>query len=697
MRIVLISSSAALLMATFTLQAAEPANGWRGNGTGLWPESKAPTEWSRIPHGALEGMRNSAAKLAENEADPAVLVRKGWIGHWQVLGPFDVPNPVQDFDLAPAGDEATLEPSTEKRAGREWQPVSVPADEMYLFGSAELPWLNLGKVLGAKSKQIAYAHTYLHSPRGGKARIVVEHFEGMKVWVNGIEVYRNAQRGATLGYFTSLSTIELRNQDSVSPRFDVELKPGWNRLLLKLSSSHLEGLAELRCSLRISDLPDVAYESKNILWMTPLPARSTSTPISVGERLFVLAEPDELLCLDKQSGKLLWTRTTNVFETVTAEERARNPAYATTIDPLVAKLRHEREPLARIRLRGELQKSLEQIDAKRFEIDANDHFGAHFAIVGFTMPTPVSDGKHVYVWNGMGIAACFDLDGNRQWITRISTDHLAYGSSPALADGVLVVFLNKLFGLDAATGKLLWEQPRIRNNVASLLGATLGDQQVVVAQRGDVIRPKDGELLVRQRGSDVSGDIGWAPPVILGNRVISLRHGVTWMHIHDYTHVEGKRWEPEAVAEWSLPSEINRTPNGGWSDRWTAGSPLVWDDILYSVDIYQTMYATDLKTGKMLYRQELDLEGLMHYNAVPVAASPTLIGENIVVLDNQGTALVIKPGPTFQLVARNRIATQLERRQAIPAQETACYAPPVVDGDRIILRGEAFLYCIGTK
>jgi len=74
-----------------------------------------------------------------------------------------------------------------------------------------------------------------------------------------------------------------------------------------------------------------------------------------------------------------------------------------------------------------------------------------------------------------------------------------------------------------------------------------------------------------------------------------------------------------------------------------------------------------------------------------------LIGQNIVVLDNQGTAVVVKPGPTFQQVARNRIATQLERRHAIPAQETACYAPPIADGDRIFLRGEAYLYCIGAK
>ena len=111
------------------------------------------------------------------------------------------------------------------------------------------------------------------------------------------------------GNFTQLSTLEFRNFDGVSPHFEVELKPGWNRLLVKLSTSHIDGLAELRCSLRISDPVDVPYETKNILWMTPLPGRSTSTPILVGDRLFVLAEPDELLCLDKGSGRVLWSRT----------------------------------------------------------------------------------------------------------------------------------------------------------------------------------------------------------------------------------------------------------------------------------------------------------------------------------------------------------------------------------------------------
>ena len=239
---------------------------------------------------------------------------------------------------------------------------------------------------------------------------------------------------------------------------------------------------------------------------------------------------------------------------------------------------------------------------------------------------------------------------------------------PRLADGMLVVYLNQVYGLDAATGKLVWEQPPSPITSPRLLGATLGGQQVIVTQRGDVVRPKDGELLVRLRGSEVPNDIGWAPPVILGNRVYTLRYGVAWMLIRDYTHVERTRQQrPEVVADLTLRPRI-QSQTGRQSDRtrWTAASPLMQDDILYSVDIYQTLYATDLKSGKMLYRQDLDLDGLMHCNAVPVAASPTLIGKNIVVLDNQGTAVVVGQDRRFSRWPAMATATQLERRPAIP-------------------------------
>jgi outer membrane protein assembly factor BamB len=677
---------------------AEPAaTGWRGNGTGLWPDATPPLEWSRAPRGALDGLRAVAARPSSDRPGDAPLVEKGLLRDWLVIGPFPVKDSVRDLDADALKGEATARPAAADRAdGLAWTKAAVGPDDFMVFGTAELPWLNLAKVFGYKKNQIGYAHTCLYSPRGGPARIVVDHSFGLKAWLNCKLVYRSPRRDVALGSYPAISKHELNHLDQPSPRFDLTLRPGWNGLLLKLASAPAEGHNEMRCSLRIIDPPDVPYRSKNLRWMTPLPGRSTSTPIVVGDRLFVMAEPDQLLCIDKGTGKVLWAAAINPYEALPPEERRKNPAFAAQVDPLVAKLAKESDPVRRTRLRAEIHKALVKIDEAKFTLKGSGHFESHFGIVGFTMPTPVSDGKHVWVWSGMGVAACFDLAGKRKWITRIEAEELNYGSSPALADGVLVVFQNCLYGLDARTGKRLWEQPKVRYNIGAVQGVVLGGRPVALTQRGDVVNPSDGALLFWQRESSMSGDTGWAPPVALGDRVYSPKYGVTGLRVFDYAGVKEAPWKPKLVARLEMPPEVSRRKNGGWIDRWTAGSPLVHEGLVYQTDIYQTLYVSDLKSGKLLYRQEMELSGLTHYNAVAVAASPTLVGKHVLVCDNQGTTLVLEPGPKYRVVARNRIATQIDRRWPIPAQETIGYAPPVADGGLLFLRGEAHLYCVGV-
>src|SRR5262249_50812143 len=154
----------------------------------------------------------------------------------------------------------------------------------------------------------------------------------------------------------------------------------------------------------------------------------------------------------------------------------------------------------------------------------------------------------------------------------------------------------------------------VRHNVGALLGATVAGKPVVVTQRGDLVRPADGELLYRPRDSGATGDTGWAPPVILGTRLYLPKYGVTTLGVWDLADVRPGAGEPRLEKEIHLPEEVSHGPGGKWVDRWTAGSPLVWDGIAYESDIYQTLYAVDLSTGRMLYRHEMDLEGLTHYN-----------------------------------------------------------------------------------
>ncbi len=122
-------------------QAAEPVSGWRGNGTGLWPEAKVPLEWSRIPRGALDGLCAVANRPVGADAGDAPRVERGLLRQWLVIGPFAVSDSVKDFDQDTLAGEASVEPfAGEKRNDREWKLATVPPDDIMVFGTAELPW-----------------------------------------------------------------------------------------------------------------------------------------------------------------------------------------------------------------------------------------------------------------------------------------------------------------------------------------------------------------------------------------------------------------------------------------------------------------------------------------------------------------------------------------------------------------------------
>ena len=83
--------------------------------------------------------------------------------------------------------------------------------------------------------------------------------------------------------------------------------------------------------------------------------------------------------------------------------------------------------------------------------------------VGFSGFTPSSDGRFIYTWFGDGVAACFDLEGNRRWIRmdhRAMVEH-GFSSSPLLIDGKFVVFMRDLMAFDAKSGALLWKTPLV--------------------------------------------------------------------------------------------------------------------------------------------------------------------------------------------------------------------------------------------
>ncbi len=102
-------------------------------------------------------------------------------------------------------------------------------------------------------------------------------------------------------------------------------------------------------------------------------------------------------------------------------------------------------------------------------------------------------------------------------------------------------------------------------------------------------------------------------------------------------------------------------------------SPVFHDGLLYGVSRSGILQVTNVKSGKIVYRQRLPVGS--------VYPSPTLAGDLLFIGGNGGKMVVVQPGRQYKELALN----DLERF-------TSC---PVFAGQRMYVRAEKHLYCIG--
>jgi hypothetical protein len=98
------------------------------------------------------------------------------------------------------------------------------------------------------------------------------------------------------------------------------------------------------------------------------------------------------------------------------------------------------------------------------------------------------------------------------------------------------------------------------------------------------------------------------------------------------------------------------------------------DDVLY-VSSIKGFIAYDAKTGEEIYKENLKL-GKTEYPSIVLAGDHLLVGSE------SGKTAVIKPGRTFELARVNDIGD---------GHRTT----PVIDDNRIYIRGLKHMYCIG--
>lgn len=136
--------------------------------------------------------------------------------------------------------------------------------------------------------------------------------------------------------------------------------------------------------------------------------------------------------------------------------------------------------------------------------------------LGHAYPTPVSDGKAVYVTTSDGLYAAFDLTGKRRWLVHSkgnlhAGDYCYNGRSPILYKNLLISDMtNKVRAFDTATGKLLWTDDGPKeggdkegcHTIVSPMVLTVGGKDLLWAAGNGVYLLPDGKRVKTEGWTD---------------------------------------------------------------------------------------------------------------------------------------------------------------------------------------------------
>ena len=304
-------------------------------------------------------------------------------------------------------------------------------------------------------------------------------------------------------------------------------------------------------------------------------------------------------------------------------------------------------------------------------------------------PSPVTDGKCVWVMTGTGILKAFDFKGKEIWTRDIQKDYGAfglnwgYGSSPLLHEDSLYVQVlhgmktddpSYVLRINKKDGKTLWrverptkaekESPDSYSTPALLRH---GKSLEIVVTGGDVVTGHDlgtGRELWRADGLN---------PANNGNYRI-----VASPVVHNEIIIAPTRVRPMLVLKPGGRGDVTSS-HVMWSfnDGPDVPTPLTDGTYTYVINDRGIMWCLDAKTGKEIYGQQRLRPGTY-------SGSPVLADGRIYITSEDGLTSVVKAGPTFELVAEN-------------AFDDYSLSSPAISAGQIFFRTTGALWAIGKR
>ena len=386
-------------------------------------------------------------------------------------------------------------------------------------------------------------------------------------------------------------------------------------------------------------LPTTWSATENVAWKLPLPAFSGSTPIIWNDMVFLNVATEratgqlELWAVDRNKQAVAWKR------------------------PLPASNR---------------------IGNKQ----------------NMSSPSPVTDGRHVWVMTGTGILKAFDFAGKELWTRDIPKDHGAFGiqfgyaSSPLLHGDAL--YLQVLHGIhtddpsyvlsiDKMTGKTVWRIERPTDALHRIAGLLL-DAGAPATRRQDRDRHHRRRRRHRPRSGAAARRCG-APTCSTRTKPQLPDHLVAG-HCRGADH----RAEPGQSARGAPSRRRRRYPDTHVAWTFHRGpdvpSPVSDGTYLYLVSEPGVVYCLDLKTGALVYGPSRIPNDF--YSSSPVLAD----GKIYVTGETTGVTTVFRAGPKFEILASNTFSDPCA---------PYCLASLAVSQGQLFVKTDANLWVVGQR
>ena len=378
-------------------------------------------------------------------------------------------------------------------------------------------------------------------------------------------------------------------------------------------------------------LPLTWSEEKNVIWKTPIHGRAWSSPVSDPKRIW------------------LSTATTNGTE-----------LFGVCVDFATGKIIH---------------------DLKLFHVEKPQY--AH-PFNTYASPTPVLDGKRVYITFGSPGTACLDAEtGKVIWErTDLECNHFrGAGSSPTIYKNLLIMNFDGsdfqyVVALDKETGKTVWKTNRSidfkdltpegkpaadgdwRKGFSTPLVHNFGEGDLLISHGSKAVygyEPATGKELWHVEEQKTHSGSG-RPVVGHGMIFVSMGHSKSEL----WAIKPGGRGDvTETHVAWKVKRNVP-----------TRSSVVLGGELIYMADDGGIASCIEAKTGKQVWNERLG----GNYSAAPILAD-----DRIYFFSEDGKAYVVQAGREFKVLATNQLGDGF-------------MATPAVVNNSFIFRSRTHLY-----